>query len=91
MLQAAAGKASSAISELVEKIRRGIRDVSVDNANDLLTVARAIVPVKDIALHETVKPRHVHNHSVGTANQGPAIDRLRRHRKLDRGIEKSEG
>ena len=91
LLQAAAGKASSAISELVEKVRRGIRDVSVDNANDLLTVARAIVPVKDIALHETAKTINGNHRSINPSNQRSTIDRIRRHRRLDRGTEKSEG
>ena len=91
LLQAAAGKASGAISELVEKVRCGIRDVSVDNANDLLTLARAIVPVKDMALHETAKKINGHHNSINPANQGATIDRIRRHRRLDRGIKKTEG
>ena len=91
LLEAAAGKAVSAISELVEKVRCGIRDVSVDNPNDLLTVARAIGPVKEIALRETAKSVNGNHHSVNPSNQGPAIDRIRRHRRLDRGIKESQG
>ena len=91
LLQATAGKASTAISELVEKVRCGIHDISIDNANDLLTLARAIVPVKDIALHEIAKVTNGNHNSINPPNQGPIIDRIRRHRRLDRGTQKSEG
>lgn len=90
MLQATAGKASSAISELVEKVRSGICDISIENANDLLNVARAIYPVKDISLHEMAKSNDEHNHSVGSENQGGGILRIQRHRRLDRGSKKTE-
>ncbi|MDE0042852.1 MAG: hypothetical protein OXT74_12510 [Candidatus Poribacteria bacterium] len=90
VLQAAAGKTSSVILELVEKVRRGVQGISVDNANDLLTVARAINTVKDVALHETEKSINGHNHSIRSHNHVSSIDRLRRHRRLDRGTKKTE-
>ena len=90
LLQATAGKASTTISELVEKVRCGIRDISVDNANDLLTLARTINQVKDIALHETTKSRDEHHNSITLCNQGHRISRLQRHRRLDRGSKKPE-
>ena len=91
LLQATAGKASTAILELVEKVRRSARDISIDNAHDLLAVSRSIYPVKDIAHHEAAKLTDEHHRSISPSNQRPAIDRLRRHRRLDRGNKKSEG
>ena len=90
LLEASAGKASSAISELLEKVRSGIPDVAIETAHDLLAVARAIVPVKHIALHETAKTINEHHNSMRPNNHVPPIDRLRRHRSLDRGTEKPE-
>ena len=90
ILEATAGKASSAISELVEKVRSGIRDVIVENARDLLAVARSIIPVKEVALHEAAKSSHEHNRSRHRNNQPSTIDRLQRHRRLDRGSKKTE-
>ena len=85
-LQAAAGKTSSVILELVEKVRRGVHDISVDNAYDLLNVARTINTVKDVALYETAKKTNGHHNSIYPPDQGAAIDRILRHRRLDRGI-----
>ena len=39
-LEAAAGKASSAISHLVERVRSNVANVPVESAGDLLAVAR---------------------------------------------------
>ena len=44
-LQAAPGKASSAISELVEKIRSNFDGVTVNETRGLLAVARSVNPI----------------------------------------------
>ena len=91
LLEATASKASSAISQIVESVRSNATNVPIDNAHDLLAVSRSIYPVKDIAHHEAAKLTDEHNRSISPSNQRPAIDRLRRHRRLDRGNKKSEG
>ena len=91
LLEATASKASSAISQIVESVRSNVTNVPIDNAHDLLAVSRSIYPVKDIAHHEAAKLTDEHHRSISPSNQRPAIDRLRRHRRLDRGNKKSEG
>ena len=44
-LQAAPGKASSAISELVEKVRSNLDGVTVNDTRVLLAVARSVNPI----------------------------------------------
>ena len=81
-LEAAAGKASSAISELVERVRSNAANVPVDNAHDLLALARAINPLKCIALHEISNINHEPHNTLDPNHSGDTVDRLMRYQKM---------
>ena len=46
LLEATAGKASSAISEIVERVRSNVTSAHIENVHDLLHLSRIINPLK---------------------------------------------
>ena len=90
-LQAAAGKASSAISDLVERVRSNVANVPVESAHDLLAVARAINPLKFIALHETSNTNHEPDNPIAPNHSGDTVDRLMRYQKMAEDDREAEG
>ena len=76
VLEATAGKASSAISQIVEIVRSKLANVPVENSNDLLHLARVINPLKDIVLKTSKEINHDHSNSHTRYNNRDAIDRL---------------
>ena len=90
-LEAAAGKASIAISDLVERVRSNVANVLVESAHDLLAVARAINPLKFIALHETSNINHGPDNPITQNHSGDTVDRLMRYQKMAEDDGEAEG
>ena len=79
LLEAAAGKASTTVLQVVDKVRASVPDIPVKSAHDLLAVARVINALKTIAHHEISEINHDIGNSLSPNNNGDAVARLMRY------------
>ena len=91
LLEATAGKASSAISEIVESVRSNVTNVPIDNVHDLLHLSRVINPLKHLALKATQQINHDHSKSHARYNNRDAVDRLLRCKDMADELTEDEG
>ena len=83
LLEATAGKASSAISEIIESVRSNVTNLPIDNVHDLLHLSRVINPLKDLALKATQEINHDHSNPQTRNNNRDAVDWLLSYKDLD--------
>ena len=82
LLEATASKASSAISQIVERVRSNVTNVPIENAHDLLHLSRAINPLKDIVLKASQEINHDLSKSNTRNTNRDAVDRLLSYKDL---------
>ena len=82
LLEATASKASSAISDIVERVRSNVSSAHIENVHDLLHLSRIINPLKDLALKAIQEINHDHSNSHTRHNNRDAIDRLLRYKDM---------
>ena len=82
LLEATASKASSAISQIVARVRSNVTNVPIENAHDLLHLSRAINPLKDIVLKASQEINHDLSKSNTRNTNRDAVDRLLSYKDL---------
>ena len=83
LLEATAGKASSAISEIVETVRSKVANVPIESAHELLHLSRILNPLKDIVLNASQEINHDHSNPQTRNNNRDAVDWLLSYKDLD--------
>lgn len=82
LLEAAAGKASTTVLEVVEKVRASVPSTPVKSAHDLLAVARVINALRNTALHEISHINHEPDNPIAPNHSGDTVERLMRYQKM---------